>query len=171
MSVIAWDGKVLATDMQGSHSSGLIGITPKLRRLKTGNFVAITGDIALCQIAMLWIENGCKPEMWPSVLIEDGWGIVTTRPGYPGAICELSRYPTMEIVYSQYWAWGAGQDLAIGALAMGATAVQAVNVACNYSDSCGGGILHVDLSDPNAKVVLTQISSLRDSALNLHNIT
>lgn len=37
-------------------------------------------------------------------------------------------------------AWGSGRDFALGALSMGATAAEAVKIACKHSTTCGGKI-------------------------------
>ena len=36
--------------------------------------------------------------------------------------------------------WGDGQEVAMGALAMGADAIKAVEITSKYCDSCGCGI-------------------------------
>lgn len=57
---------------------------------------------------------------------------------------ELTEYwaSTFEIKYprDERASWGTGKELALGAMAAGADAKKAVEIACEYNLYCGGGI-------------------------------
>jgi ATP-dependent protease HslVU (ClpYQ) peptidase subunit len=50
-----------------------------------------------------------------------------------------------QVVEDPFMAWGSGRDFALGAMAMGATAREAVAVACRFNVYCGNGIDAFDL--------------------------
>jgi hypothetical protein len=43
-------------------------------------------------------------------------------------------------IQEKFWAVGSGRDLALGALAMGATEIEAIQIACRYDMNSGGAI-------------------------------
>lgn len=50
------------------------------------------------------------------------------------------REPHPFEIEEPFYAFGSGMDIAIGALAMGANAIKAVEIASRYSSHCGNGI-------------------------------
>lgn len=137
MSIVAWDGKTLAADRQGTHY-GLRRTIPKSKRLPNGDIVAWTGEAAQGLILSDWHVDGADPEKWPKFQETDDWCrlIVITKQG----VIEYEQYPAPMRFEGAYMAWGAGRDFALGALAMGATAKEAVEVACRFNNSCGMGV-------------------------------
>ena len=136
MSVVAWDGKNLAADklMCGNDCTRT---TTKIFRVKDA-VIAFTGDIACGLILLDWYKDGCKKEDYPAFQTDkEDWTrmIIADKKG-----CRFyEKYPIAIEVEDPYSAWGSGRDFAMGALAMGATAGEAVKVASMFCLSCGGG--------------------------------
>ena len=84
--------------------------------------------------------SGCKKERFPKLPNDPGntpclW--VINRNGHIAKF-EDSPYP---VVYNdKVFAEGSGRDFAYGAMAMGADAVRAVEIANQYDVHCGGGV-------------------------------
>lgn len=138
MSVVAWDGRTLAADKQATSSSKIAVVT-KIRRLTSGEVVAWTGSADCGLLMAKWYEDGADPEKWPDFQKDkDAWTrlIVASSTGAKFYEQRLVAIP----VEDKFMAWGAGQDFALGAMAMGADARRAVEVAIRYSDSCGCGV-------------------------------
>ena len=141
MSVIAWDGKSLATDKLAIDCD-LSSIVAKSKRLDDGRIVAWVGGHSSGQFLADWYEKGADPDKWPSFQNggDDGARLIIVHPGGRCQSYDNSMVPTPGEIEAPFRAWGSGRDFAMGAMAMGATAEQAVEVASRFCITCGGGI-------------------------------
>jgi len=139
MTVIVWDGITLATD--SAASDGVI-------QWKTAKaWYHGEGDDRI-------ILSGAGP--LPSIMAMKDWFINQAVVGFPpiqvtdpchfivvSPIMGLYRFeggPAPIDHGSDACAFGEGREFAYGALAMGATAARAVEIACDYSVHCGLGV-------------------------------
>ena len=85
-----------------------------------------------------WYEEGEKKNDFPKFQDTDDWvRIVVFRPDI---IFYYEQTPEPIEVFDDKVAFGCGADLALGAMAMGADAKRAVEIACQYNVNCGMGI-------------------------------
>lgn len=158
MTVIAWDGRSIAADRLGSDNGTKMECT-KIRKLHSGDILAFTGSYWQQEMLMRWYIAGCKPEEWPEFQQKgDDWMLMVSIVQGRCFRYERGAYPVL--VENDYYAWGSGQDYAMGALAMGATARQAVEIASLHSTTCGLG---VDVYDIGTPVEVGAIDKLRKS--------
>lgn len=137
MTVIAWDGKTLAADRQTTRNNVSFD-SQKLFVIDDNCAVATYGyrDEGLSLVE--WFKCGEKKEDWPEFQKGDNWaGLVVIRDG---KVYEYQQTPNPQPVWANKIAWGAGADVAMGAMAMGADAVKAVEIASQICPSCGFGI-------------------------------
>lgn len=137
MSVIAWDGKIIAADKQATNSSMRAKCT-KAKRI--GDYVyAFAGDLE-CGLAMIdWHVNGANKEDWPKFQEDpDRWTRLVVADATGCVSYEM--VPIAVPVESEFLAWGSGRDFAMGAMGMGATAKEAVEIANMFSTDCGFGV-------------------------------
>jgi ATP-dependent protease HslVU (ClpYQ) peptidase subunit len=134
MTVIAWDGKILAADRQIN-----VGETKyessKIKRLSNGDIVAWCGCIDAGLILCDWYEQGTDFPFDVKDQALTDLVVVTKRQCF--TYCQS---PHPHKIESKFMAWGAGSDFAIGAMAMGATAREAVKIASKHCSACGMGI-------------------------------
>ena len=141
MSVIAWDGKSLAADRQGTAGE-LRMVAPKLWRMTRhdGEIVIIgtTGDLSESIVVRDWYVSGADPARWPEFQRTDRWArlVVLSASAW---LVTFEREPVAIPVLDPFAAWGSGRDFALGAMAHGASARQAVEIACRLSVFCGMG--------------------------------
>lgn len=137
MSVVAYDGKSLAADRQATCND-MRATTSKIIRVPCGDVLAWTGQQDAGLMMVDWYQHGKQREHYPPVQNTDYWArlIVATQ----GRVEFYERHPLPIRVYDPFMAWGSGQDFAMGALAMGATAKEAVEVASRFSVNCGCGV-------------------------------
>lgn len=138
MSVVVWDGHALAADRQGV----LYGRRFSLSKMAVGalegrrGVCAWVGEASQGQELSRWLFDGAHKEDWPETQSDpDRFArlIVADETG-----CWFyERTPHRILVADPYMAWGSGSDIAIGALAMGADAKRAVEVAIQWSSECG----------------------------------
>lgn len=138
MTTIAWDGKTIAADRRSSYHGNP---SKKLRRMKDGSVCGGAGESEAIRQAISFLDNDrdsmpSKGEQTILRVFADGRAEYTHELGERMAI-ELP-----------YFAIGTGRDYAMGALAMGATAQQAVEIASRFDSDSGGG---VDVLTPEMK--------------------
>jgi hypothetical protein len=139
MSIVVWDGKSLACDRQATVA-GLKHIGYKFRPLTDGSrgVMAFTGELAQGLAMMHWYESGAVREQFPHFQNTDMWSrLIVAQPGY---CCYYEATPFAIPVIESFAAWGSGRDFALGALARGASAKQAVEIACHFNTDCGLGV-------------------------------
>ena len=131
MSVIVWDGKTLAADKQDTYGGTAVPVTKIFR---VGNeLVGAVGKTQECVAFIEWVRSG-RPDPKPS-LSENFCGYIVNNG-------HLWRYEDMLVGVMMdvpFWAGGCGADYAMGAMAMGAAAQRAVEVACQLDVQCGLG--------------------------------
>lgn len=137
MSVVAWDGKTLAADQQATCAD----LRTKTKKIfeHDGYIIAFTGDDDKGRHLLEWYINGCKYSEWPEFQKDkDHWTRLIIASTEGCFVYEQTAYPIP--ILSDFTAWGSGRDFAIGAMEMGANAVQAVEVAIIHSIGCGFGV-------------------------------
>lgn len=144
MSVIVWDGKLLASDSQVTDGS-MRRTTTKIRRVEKGKFkgflLGAAGATATANLLMDWFEQGAKPEHFPYEYAKsDMLSATLVAITKDKVILRYDHLPVPIIMEDEVYCTGSGRDFAYGAIAMGADAIKAVEVACQYSTECGGEV-------------------------------
>ena len=140
MTIIVWDGSTLATDRAATDG------VAKWRTEKAWYWgegedrLILSGAGPLHSILAMreWFKDGQEPSMFPV--------IQTTHPCHFVVVSPYTGLYRFEITPSPIdhgrgqCAFGEGREFAYGALAMGATAQQAVEIANSHSPHCGLGV-------------------------------
>lgn len=136
MSVVVWDGKRIAADQQAALVDMRVRME-KVYRAKDGAVLAFTGNAALGLLLCAWYDAGARIEDWPSFQSTDDWcRLIVAKTG---ACAHYEAQPIPIPVLDHFAAWGSGRDFAIGALAAGADALAAVEIASRFNVHCGMG--------------------------------
>jgi len=143
MTVIAWDGKTLAADKQTNRGDA-IGTCTKIFKLHDGTVVSFCGALSKGLVLFDWYRNGCKEEEWPEFQKSDSVTILVVVKD--GKCIEYEGVSNPISCEDEFSAWGSGMEFAIGAMAMGATAVEAVEIASYHCEGCGRGVDSFDVS-------------------------
>lgn len=138
MTIVAWDGTTLAADKRATNQA-TISIVTKIRKI-SGNLVGACDDFSSCVALFKWYEEGATEDKWPEFQKDnDRWApLIIITPDRK--IFRYERTPIPYEIEQSFYAFGSGRDYALGALHMGATAVQAVQAACTWDAGCGNGI-------------------------------
>lgn len=151
MSVIVYDGHMIAADMRATNANGNIVKESKLTKLVIGGknyFVATCGSSRFVSEVLGWMEGnlGMAPSQraeFPAGPQDDFLAVVmyTDDNGMHKMECyEGSRYPDVyQLDQQNKHAFGSGAQYALGAMAMKANAVTAVKVASMLNAKCGDG--------------------------------
>ena len=152
MSIVAWDGKVLAADKRSVANGcartsikahliqGPLSFTPWDRKA----IIAHCGSLPRGMMLLEWFRSGADPAKWPTLRDPQDWTSLITI-SHDGACRVFEEEPVAVLIDAPYWAWGSGRDYALGAMAMNADAVRAVEIASQFDVYCGSGIDFYDL--------------------------
>ena len=136
MSVVAWDGKTLAADRQGTLYERQIRSDKLFRRGDTS--VAITGNHAEGLVLVKWYFAGADPEEWPSFQEPDSFNMLLVARGR--RLVMFQHLPIPILIRDRLFAIGNGAAYALGAMAAGADARAAVRIASRFDIHCGMGV-------------------------------
>jgi len=127
MSTIVYRDGVMASDSRAySGNSAPIGSKMKIRRLKDGSLVGIsTCRPGLSERMMAWFDEGNPNDKAPTDL---DFVALVVRPNGEVFFYHDSIWPSGPLC-APWFAIGSGEEYAMGALAMGASAFRAVEVA------------------------------------------
>lgn len=139
MTIIVWDGRTLAADCQGTYGDARIWRN-KITRRADGTLIATAGSFSLAQAMVnhLFGDPGSRPN-WPTAVTDESADVICVDPDARVTWYTHFRPVAIELHQAQM-AWGCGREFAMGALAMGANAVRAVEVAIELCPGCGLGV-------------------------------
>jgi len=136
MTVIAWDGDSLAAD-KASENCGMVLRVTKIRKLGSGEVIAWCGKMENGLALARWYADGAEIDHWPSFQRTDDWSrLIVANEEH---VFFYEQEPERQFVDEPFCAWGSGRDFAIGAMAMGANAAKAIEIASKYNIFCGLG--------------------------------
>ena len=141
MTTIAYKDGVLASDSGVFYGDYLVGETEKIWRV--GDIlVGAVGTAGFARKFLDWVRSGNR--CWdktpgPDDIPENGTAFII----FDGKIREWDygcrNGPSLEIT-SPFKAWGSGSAVALGAMAAGASAEEAVRIAIQYDVSSAGAV-------------------------------
>ena len=134
MTIIAWDGKTLASDSLTVGGYMRQNGRKKIFTLNNGAVVGLAGDDEQTMLALEWLNNqgGDKPD--PSKLCNISIIMIKNDISY-----ELYELLMMDESGSPI-AVGSGSCYAMGAMLHGATAEESVEISIKLDFNCGGEI-------------------------------
>lgn len=138
MTVVCFrDGILCADRLVTASYGGRVGHRSKIFRTSTeGNHYGFSGPIGAAAIFTRWLAEGGALKDAPDL---DEHQAIEIRSGNRVALSS-GKKPVFIEVEAPFYAIGSGWQLALGAMEMGATAEQAVEVAIRHDEGCGGQI-------------------------------
>lgn len=135
MTVIAWDGKSIAADRRAERG-GVVCIATKLIKGRDGWMLATCGRMDQGIALKNWFNDGAEPKTYPAFMKDDDTTLIAIK-GKQVRVWESLPEPSS--YNDKFSAWGSGAEFAIGAMAAGATALEAVKIAGKHCVTCGNG--------------------------------
>ncbi len=146
MTIIVYDGKTLATDkmaidqdIKQSTNKAWYAQHPQLGKV----IISGAGELNKIQDMMSWYLKGAEPDKFPKSQMSTPFCqfiVITKRNGYASNLLRWEQHPAPIKMGESIYAIGQGSHFAYGAMAMGASAEQAVQVANRFSIFCGLGV-------------------------------
>lgn len=138
MTTIAYRSGILAADSLIAYATITNGEREKIARC--GDYlVALAGAAFLRPLLEEWVAEGCNPDEVPSALLDNMDKFAAVIVDRDGMAYEFD-YGYLTPIHAPYTAIGSGALLAIGAMAYGATAEEAVKCARCHDKATGGAI-------------------------------
>lgn len=138
MTTIAYRDGVLAADTLATREGVRSSYQPKIHKLPDGRLLAKVGNAPTANALKRWIEAGApedsQPEGEAAIIVFSANGAAIYEDGG----CE-------PVGDGPFFAWGCGSPIALGAMAAGATAEQAVRIACEWDSLTGGEVTVLEL--------------------------
>lgn len=146
MSTIAFKDGVIAADSLVCMNEVRVASTSKIFTAETpdGDRYAVcsVGNMGHDQSIVEWVERGFQDPL-PS-MDENSSGIVIRASD--GRVTKVYNHGISGDAKAPFYAWGSGFELALGAMAAGAGAVEAVEIACRFDIHSGGPVEEVSLT-------------------------
>ena len=134
MTTIAWDGRTLAGDRRG-NAAGMAYEVCKLRRTGDGRLLGFSGDIGVGMLMLDWLDRGgTRPPQQDS----DRWA--TLLEITPDGACWCHGRDAHWRIEQPFFAIGSGRDFVLAAMALGRTAMEAVDLAARFDTGTGNGV-------------------------------
>lgn len=136
MTTVAFRDGIIAADTLMTASETRCGYCTKIMRV--GRLViGFCGTLSNFEKFRCWIKDGAL-----GAFKSDGGNVFIVPPTGPAVIWGDSDSPWRED--AEFWAIGTGEKLAMGAMAAGATAAEAVKAAIGFDVFSGGQITVLD---------------------------
>lgn len=152
MTVIAFDGRILAADCR-AESAGRIITVRKIFTLPDGSAMAGWGNLMRILQIMAWYADGALPHLFPLPSNPDQWGSVVIVDRFRRVYVYEDAATPFEVL-DPVFAEGSGGSAAKAAMLCGKDAIEAVRVACKIDMGCGNGIDYYDFgADPDVRTL------------------
>jgi len=137
MTVVAYDGKTIAEDKQGTLGQTSF-TTTKLFKIRDNLIIGLLGSLDRAMLLMNWYLSGAEDAAFPPPDKDEKAELVVLANGVLG-VC-FGDVPVFHEMQDIPFSFGSGDEVALGAMKAGATAVEAVAIACESNIYCGRGI-------------------------------
>lgn len=146
MSVIAYDGRIVAADSQLDSNGTKLTMTKLFRHEDTGRIIGAVGDSIVAAEMVWWItRTGADGVEFPEAArSKDGVSPARVFIWENGKAFMYGGGRIGVEVHAPF-AMGSGQDAAMAAMLCGRTAAEAVEVACRVDTGCGGPVVSFEV--------------------------
>lgn len=139
MTTIAYRSGVMAADSGVFMNDTLEFSHQKVMRLSDGRLFGACGDSGFIQKVIRWLEAGSDPDHVPTLLSDGTFSALLVSPD-GGTVWSIDKYLELIPAKGEYFADGSGRNIALGAMAAGASAREAVEIACRFDVTSAGPI-------------------------------
>jgi hypothetical protein len=145
MTVIAYKDGVMAADSLASADGQRKGLYEKIAKNSRGELAGVAGYCSEAQRFLTVFCFGSHKDLMAFKFEEKQVEAIVVLPEDARILCFDSSGKHLYNPFDSFEATGSAQALAIGAMAMGASAIEAAEVGIKYAVSCGGPVRFVHL--------------------------
>lgn len=146
MTTIVFRAGILAADSRGySGTKTPIGDKRKIFATPDGELAGVSSALpGVSEAFRSWLLAGASPDSWPAALTDKDFVALVVDPASQARLYNSSPLPSGPL-QAPYFAIGSGEQYALGALLMGASAEEAVAAAIEMDVWSGGPITTLKL--------------------------
>lgn len=150
MSILAWDGKIIAADKRAVNGDLYITTTKLFKVLDfgmvIGGYAGFVGDAGQGMALLKWLADGAEPIEYPAFQATENWTrLIHIDDIYSPIIVKEYQQTAYPLIHEErYLAWGSGRDYALAAMYLGKSAIEAVKFCSNFDPNCGNGVTHFE---------------------------
>lgn len=149
MTTIAYRNGILAADTLVLDGNDIVcGHATKIHRTPAGDLIGAAGVFEHLPLIFDWADRGFPDER--NIELKSITAIIIRKNGDVGWAWNRGFY--CHAANAPFYSEGSGRELAKGAMAMGASAIEAVRVAIEYDSTSGGEIEFVALHDDQQRL-------------------
>lgn len=119
--------------------NGVIGLMTKIQRV-SGSLIGVSGGAIITPQIFKWAECDFDESTMPALQKDPKDHAVVMRITHDRQILLYENHHIPWVNERKFWAIGLGREVAIGAMAAGASSVDAIKIAEEYSGNTGKGI-------------------------------
>lgn len=138
MSIIAYDGKIIAADRQATCGDFKRTVHKLIRLVPSGVILGWTGAQDAGLTLSRWWQDGANHDKYPEFQQTDNWCRLVVLA--EGKLVTYEQTPECIEMLDPIHAFGSGRDYAMGAMEMGSGAIKAVEITCKHCTGCGMGV-------------------------------
>lgn len=138
MTIIVLRDGIMAADSITTDGWTRRGAVRKIVRSKSGIVGAAAGPTAACHHFRQWLLEDDMARAFHPDVGDEGFGAILAFPD--GTIAKLNAKGQRFTYLAPWYIEGVAEEVALGALALGASAVEAVKVCIEYHLRCGGPV-------------------------------
>lgn len=120
-----------------------VGTGKKIHKSKDGYLLGAAGSFGAISMFFDWFDDDDEDKPPLESLKVESLDAIIINPMGKIALLDSGGWP-MDIK-APFYSLGSGADIALGAMAAGADAVEAVRIAIKYNTTCGGAIQKLKL--------------------------
>lgn len=137
MTTVAYKNGVIAGDTQITGNGTRMGFATKIGR-RNGILYGASGSLSIAQDFLAWVAGGMvgEPPSMSGPFDGYGNGMVAWGPH----VVTFNRCG-IDVIRAPYFAIGSGWELALGAMAAGKSAEQAIKIAMLHDTHTGGKVM------------------------------
>jgi hypothetical protein len=139
MTTVAIKDGIIAADSAVYDRGTLVGTCHKLTRLRDGTIITGTGGWDSLTTFREWYANGPKSER---PRLGDSFEAFVIKPNGASYWYGIAALPT-RLNIGKFHALGSGYQIAMGAMAAGASAIEAVKIACKLDSGTEAPVRHI----------------------------
>lgn len=143
MTTIAYRDGIMAADGKRNDANDVKRGEVKKIHLFDDCIVGVSGDVPSITRFLDWVGSGMPQDNMPEMVSEKGFTATIVDAGGDVEIWQSDLTPMMQD--APFYASGSGYEIAMGAMAAGASAEEAVEIACEYDAHSGGPVQVVNV--------------------------
>lgn len=142
MTIVAYRAGIMAADTASWSGDMVSAYVRKIVRSPTGVLIGACGETADCRALLQWAEEGAHLAKCPKKISAQALIVAGDQAVH---MCDNGK---IYDVHGEFFAIGSGEDFALGAMAAGASAEEAVRLCFGRVAHVGGDVDVMRLAEP-----------------------